>query len=130
MVAVCFRNDGQNVNEWLVQEGWALDWPKYSIGIYADVQAIARAASRGVWRGKFVEPWNWRAGSVPLGLVSAQSPTASCRIKGNISADGERIYHMPSDAFYDRTRIDESNSERWFCPPKEAEEAGWRRSRR
>jgi hypothetical protein len=53
-----------------------------------------------------------------------------CTIKGNISPDtGERIYHLPSDAFYDRTRISLLWGERWFCTEAEARAAGWRRAR-
>ena len=52
-----------------------------------------------------------------------------CRIKGNISRYG-RIYHVPGGYYYDRTRIDPSKGERWFCSEAEARTAGWRRSRR
>jgi len=59
--------------------------------------------------------------------VSAQS--GSCKIKGNVSTQGERIYHMPGDEYYDETRISASHGERWFCSAEEAEAAGWRRAR-
>ena len=48
-----------------------------------------------------------------------------CLIKGNISENG-RIYHVPGSAYYDKTRIDESKGERWFCTEDQALEAGWR----
>lgn len=51
-----------------------------------------------------------------------------CRIKGNISLDGERIYHLPSDKWYDETRITRSKGERWFCSEDEAQAAGWRKA--
>lgn len=41
-----------------------------------------------------------------------------------------RIYHMPGAEHYDRTRIDASKGERWFCSEAEARAAGWRRARR
>lgn len=58
------------------------------------------------------------------------SPSSSSYgyIKGNISSNGEKIYHMPGDRYYDATIIDESKGERWFSSPEEAEAAGWRRS--
>lgn len=37
-VATCFRGDGADINAWLVREGWALDWPRYSRGAYAAAQ--------------------------------------------------------------------------------------------
>lgn len=58
----------------------------------------------------------------------ARDASPECRIKGNISLDGERIYHVPGGEWYDKTRIDTSKGERWFCSEAEAREAGWRRA--
>jgi hypothetical protein len=54
------------------------------------------------------------------------SGTAEAVIKGNISGDGERIYHTPESPFYSRTEIDVTAGEQWFCTVAEAEAAGWR----
>jgi len=52
-------------------------------------------------------------------------------IKGNISfSTGEKIYHMPKQEYYDKTVIDESNGERWFCTEEDAQKAGWRKSKK
>ena len=54
----------------------------------------------------------------------------SCRIKGNISYNtGERIYHVPGQEDYYRTRISYLDGERWFCTEAEAQIAGWRKAR-
>ncbi len=58
--------------------------------------------------------------SVPVHL-----PSDGCMIKGNISSSG-RIYHVPGSDSYDKTRIDGSKGERWFCTEAEAKAAGWR----
>jgi endonuclease YncB( thermonuclease family) len=62
-------------------------------------------------------------------LARGASPVAPqpgrCLIKGNISENG-RIYHVPGSAYYDKTKIDESKGERWFCTEDQALEAGWR----
>jgi hypothetical protein len=50
-------------------------------------------------------------------------------IKGNISQSGERIYHMPGQKYYTRTRIDADAGERWFCSEQDARAAGWRKAR-
>jgi len=50
-------------------------------------------------------------------------------IKGNISSSGARIYHLPGSKYYDKTRINERDGERWFPSVIEAREAGWRGSR-
>ncbi|WP_097109379.1 thermonuclease family protein [Hoeflea halophila] len=55
-VAVCRRADGTDVNRWMVSQGHAIDWPKYSKGRYAGDQAQARSAKRGIWAGKFEWP--------------------------------------------------------------------------
>ena len=41
-------------------------------------------------------------------------------IKGIISSSGERIYHVPGQRYYDKTRINWSKRERWFCTEQEA----------
>ena len=46
---------------------------------------------------------------------SPSARTGECRIKGNIGRNGARIYHVPGARHYDRTRIDTSKGERWFC---------------
>lgn len=61
MVANCFRADGAPVADWLVRNGWALDWARYSDGEFAEAQEEARGAKRGVWRGTFEQPCEARA---------------------------------------------------------------------
>ena len=51
-------------------------------------------------------------------------------IKGNISSNGDKIYHLPFDQMYDHTKILPSNGERWFYTVSEAEKAGFRRAKR
>ena len=67
-----------------------------------------------------------------LGLAAtpaAADESKACNIKGNVSTQGERIYHVPGDRYYDDTRISKSHGERWFCTEQEARAAGWRRSK-
>lgn len=40
---------GASVNEFMVAQGWARDWRRYSGGAYADEEAQARANRRGLW---------------------------------------------------------------------------------
>ncbi|WP_164547111.1 MULTISPECIES: thermonuclease family protein [unclassified Mesorhizobium] len=60
-VADCRRADGASVTTWMVDHGQALDWPRYSNGAYAQLQAQAKAAKVGLWAGEFEAPWDWRA---------------------------------------------------------------------
>lgn len=50
-------------------------------------------------------------------------------IKCNVSfRDGAKIYHLPFDQQYDRTRIDEERNECYVATVKEAEKLGFRRA--
>ncbi|WP_454015299.1 sunset domain-containing protein [Aquamicrobium terrae] len=73
-----------------------------------------------------------RPASTWLGFRTDRAPEVSpgCKIKGNISSKGERIYHLPGQENYDRTRISERKGERWFCSENEARAAGWRKAKR
>lgn len=63
IVATCRRADGQDVNRWLVENGHAIDWPKYSKGRYAGEQNRAKAGRRGLWCGTFEWPCTVRGAS-------------------------------------------------------------------
>jgi hypothetical protein len=97
---------------------------------YVSTEAEAKAVRRGVLAAKNEPPWEFRA---HRWNEAVQSPEADkqrrCPIKGNISRTGERIYHVPWQASYNRVRIGERHGERWFCDEGEAERAGWRRAR-
>lgn len=133
IVAACRTAAGMVVNAALVASGWAVEYAQYSDGRYSDEERAARSAKRGMWAGTFVEPAKWRrgerlpseGGSKPQ---SASQAANGCRVKGNISGSG-RIYHEPGSTSYEKTRIDVTKGERWFCSVAEAEAAGWRAPR-
>ena len=124
IVAKC-TVDGKDLSEWLAFNGWAVAYVYYSYE-YTRAEASAKSNRRGIWAGRFVRPSNWRRGER---LGGTASEPGDCRIKGNISSKGERIYHVRGGRYYERTRIDQSKGERWFCSEAEAQAAGWRRSR-
>lgn len=62
-------------------------------------------------------------------IAPAAAQQGGCNIKGNVSTQGERIYHVPGQKYYNDTRISRSHGERWFCSEEEARAAGWRRSK-
>ena len=101
-----------------------LAYRRYSLD-YVDEETDAQAARHGIWAGEFVKPWEWRRGKR---LAANDNAPDQCRIKGNISRKGERIYHLPGGKWYDRTRIDPAKGERWFCSEAEARAVGWRKS--
>jgi endonuclease YncB( thermonuclease family) len=60
-VGDCYRADGRSVSSWLVRNGHALDWPRYSKKAYAKDQKYAERNRLGLWRGTFGAPWDARA---------------------------------------------------------------------
>ena len=47
--------DGDEINAWLVKQGWAVDY-----GGYASEEAEAIRHSTGIWSGEFEVPQEWR----------------------------------------------------------------------
>jgi endonuclease YncB( thermonuclease family) len=44
----------------MTREGWAVAYRRYSLRYVPDEHA-ARVDKLGLWRGRFMLPWNWRA---------------------------------------------------------------------
>jgi len=118
---------GTDINQWLVRAGWALAYRKYSRAYVPDEQAAERDRA-GIWQGRFVAPSDWRRGQRLNGSAYGETGPNGCAIKGNISAKGKRIYHLPGSRWHARTRIDASKGERWFCTELQARTAGWRKA--
>ena len=129
-VGDCFRADNNSVASYLVRNGLALDYVSYSKGKYAQEERRAKAERLGMWRGSFKLPWQWRAEQRSKGGIIGSLPASACKIKGNISRKGTRIYHLPGQRDYEAARISESKGERWFCNEEEARSAGWSPAKR
>ena len=123
VVAVCSLF-GMDLNGWMVAQGWAFAYRRYSHAYVAE-ESGARAARRGMWRGDVVPPWDWRRGERLAGTRATTQPDGGrCTIKGNIGKNGARIYHVPGGRYYQQTRVNTSKGERWFCTEAEARAAG------
>ena len=59
-IGVCSAG-GVDLNAWIVAQGWALAYREFSSDYVAE-EAEARANRRGIHRGEFVEPADWRRG--------------------------------------------------------------------
>lgn len=127
-IARCSVN-GQDLAQALVSQGWALDYPHFSNGVFQADQRRARERRLGVWRGTLIPPWEWRTQQMRT-WAEADRAGGRCRIKGNISASGARIAHAPGQRDYPTARIDAARGERWFCTMAAALAAGWRPARR
>ena len=60
VIGVC-SSGGDDLNAWLVAQGWALAYTQYAVD-YVDQEEQARSSRRGIHRGEYIEPWNWRRG--------------------------------------------------------------------
>src|SRR3989338_3280538 len=117
------------INQTLVEQGFAKSYSyppdvKYQ-DRFVEAEKQARDNKLGLWTACASA-----SASVPLATPTAQAATAnqSCTIKGNISASGEKIYHLQGCGSYSKTTIDEKRGERWFCTEAEAQFAGWRKA--
>ena len=118
-LAVCFL-DGSDINAWMVRQGHAWAFVRYSASYIAQ-EAAAKAEGLGIWQGEAVPAWEFRAKRWAIA-----APVASgCAIKGNVTSNG-RIYHMPWSPWYAQIRMTPDKGKRWFCTEAEAEAAGWR----
>jgi len=123
-----FLEDGTNFNLMMINDGYAYEYTynipyKYQTE-FKQAQKIAEENKRGLWgdicNGETLLP------HTPI--LSGTNGDNSCNIKGNISSTGEKIYHLPTCAYYKQTVINESQGEKYFCSEKEAVDAGWRKA--
>lgn len=120
-VAICAAG-GTDLAEALVERGAAMAYRRYSLR-YVAAETRARAGRVGIWGGQMVVPEVYRHGA------DAGEAVAGCAIKGNVGTHG-RIYHLPGQADYAATRINEARGEAWFCSEAEARAAGFRKAQR
>lgn len=64
LIAVVYR-DGRNINRWLVEQGHAWEYDRYSEDpVLGRLECQARAADRGLWAADDpIPPWEWRHGA-------------------------------------------------------------------
>ena len=122
------------INLELVKQGFAYSYSyppdiKYQ-DQFVKAQQEAREAKRGLWNACPTDPRVNPSATPQISnpAPAAQNSPSGCTIKGNISASGEKIYHLLGCGSYAKTQIDESHGERWFCTEAEAQAAGWRRA--
>ena len=121
--------DGRSVAQLLIGGGYGREYTYRTAyagqNAYRAAESAAREARLGIWSSGCLQ-----AGvpdpAAPAPAPAVPAPGQGCRIKGNIASDGEKIYHLPGQRYYDKTTITESKGERWFCTEDEARAAGWR----
>ena len=137
-----------SLNQWMVQQGWALNADRSAKGRFKTDRDNASANRLGLWKGCFIAPDDLQRITVSTAvLLGAACPKTSslrvretlfpefpvmpagCEIKGKSvlrsRAAGYRgIYHLTSCRSHPRTKP----VHRWFCSEEEALAAGFRKS--
>jgi len=114
-----------DLNAQLVVQGYGHAYTRFPFSRMEEFRKLereAREAGRGLWGSTGEQP---EAQAAPSQPDQRHESGGKCLIKGNINAKGKHIYHVPGQRYYEKTRIDERNGERWFCTEEEARAAGW-----
>jgi len=137
-----YLEDGLFFNEWMIKNGYAFEYTyfipyKYQTE-FKEAQRYAQENKMGLWADgvcDYFEEKN-KAEIDPIlnenlakNLVAADlAREQGCLIKGNISFNEIKIYHLPECTDYEDTLINIIEGERWFCSEDEAQAAGWRKA--
>lgn len=123
LLGYVFLADGSNFNQMMIEEGFAYEYTYHLAYKYQEefksAQKEAEDYKKGLWADGVCTDKTPRVDT---------SKNGECSIKGNISVEGEKIYHISSCDYYTKTVISESAGEKWFCTEQEAIDAGWRKA--
>jgi micrococcal nuclease len=121
--------DGVIVNYELVEQGLATTFirPPDELCSTEFIQAMLDAFQGriGIWQS-VRDTVNSSNNNCPNGCLRQ---VTDCTIKGNISFEGDKIYHTKGSSDYSDVQITTSKGERWFCTIEEAIANGWRPAR-
>lgn len=116
-------------NEQLVSEGYANTMTIQPNVMFQkkflELEREARSNNKGLWltSGSANAP----SSTAPTKSAPPPSTNTKCaqpKIKGNINSKKDKIYHMPGGRYYEETV-----AEQLFCDEKEAQAAGFRKSK-
>ncbi len=141
--------DGEttSLNQLLVRQGFALNAESSAKGHFQDDEAAARSDRRGLWRGCFVAPREFRRGKKDGSLLGAAcrsdkdreirqvlfpeelAAPPACSIKAKFAVRARvtgnlGIYHLQGCRSYAPL----TKPDRWFCSEDDAQAAGFRRA--
>ncbi|NVN87136.1 MAG: thermonuclease family protein [Rhodopseudomonas sp.] len=146
-IGICtLAGETQSINQTLVRQGWALS-AESGVPRFGADQADARANERGLWKGCFASPQEFRGWKIDAPLLGAACRSdklaelreilfpvepampPGCTIKGKLAVrarfTGNRgIYHTQSCRSYPAL----TRPNRWFCSEDDARAAGFRKA--
>ena len=147
-VGVCtVEGETTSLNQLLVRQGFALNFDPAGKGRFKEDEAGAKDNHRGLWKGCFVAPQEFRRGRKDTALLGdscradrdreiravlfPDEPTSppGCSIKGKFAVRARvtgniGVYHLQGCRSYPAL----TKPDRWFCGEDDAEAAGFRKA--
>jgi endonuclease YncB( thermonuclease family) len=141
------EGEATSLNQQLVRQGLALSADGSGKNQFSEDAKAARDAKRGLWKGCFAAPQDFRSGKKDGALLGAAcradrdaeirgvlfpddpAMPGTCSIKGKFAARARftgniGIYHLQGCLSYAGT----TKPDRWFCSEDDAQAAGFRRA--
>jgi endonuclease YncB( thermonuclease family) len=147
-IGICtVEGESTSLNQLLVRQGFALNFEPYAHARFKDDEAGAKTDRRGLWKGCFVAPQDFRWGRKDGALLGESCPAdkdkeiraalfpadlampAGCSIKASFALRARvtgkvGVYHLQSCRSYPAI----TKPDRWFCSEADAQAAGFRRA--
>ncbi|HPQ71801.1 MAG TPA: thermonuclease family protein, partial [bacterium] len=101
LLAYVFLPDGTLLNSEIIRQGYGHAYTKYPFSRKQEFVAIEREA-REARRGFWAQTEDTSSAMTPTPSI-APPDERKCKIKGNINARGDRIYHVPGQEHYEIT---------------------------
>jgi endonuclease YncB( thermonuclease family) len=147
-IGICtVEGETTSLNQLVVRQGFALNFEPYARGRFREDEAGAKDNRRGLWKGCFVAPQEFRHGRKDGALLGAScradkdretravlfpdepAMPEGCSIKGKFAVRARitgnvGIYHLQGCRSYPAL----TKPDRWFCSEPDAEAEGFRRA--
>jgi endonuclease YncB( thermonuclease family) len=147
-IGICtVEGETASLNQLLVRQGFALNFEPYARGRFKEEEAGAKDNRRGLWKGCFVAPQEFRWGRKDGALLGDScradkdreiravlfpddpAMPSGCSIKGKFAARARftgnvGVYHLQGCPSYPAL----TKPDRWFCSEEDAQAAGFRKA--
>jgi endonuclease YncB( thermonuclease family) len=147
-IGICtVEGESASLNQLLVRGGFALNFEPYARGRFKEDEAGAKGDRRGLWKGCFVAPQEFRRGRKDGALLGSSCRAdkdreiravlfpdepvmpPGCSIKGKFAVRARftgnvGVYHLQGCRSYPAL----TKPDRWFCSEDDAQAAGFRRA--
>jgi endonuclease YncB( thermonuclease family) len=147
-IGICtVEGESTSLNQLVVRQGFALNFEPYARGRFKEDEVGAKENRRGLWKGCFVAPHEFRRGQKDGALIGESCRTdkdreiravlfpddpampSGCSIKGKFAVRARvtgnvGVYHLQGCSSYPAL----TKPDRWFCAEDDAQAAGFRRA--